>query len=106
MPVIFTVLIFLVAPLGVVLLAYALVMVPAARNRFHYKPGKPWDHAPVWYEPHPVGGGHAEDDDDDLPAGATALGARVPALAIGQGAHPASGLPPARTASGGARGTW
>ncbi len=100
MTVVETLLAFVVAPLAVVLLAYALVLLPALKDRARYKPGSPWGHATVWYEPHPEGRPHDEDHDDDhevehLP------GAQAAALTIGETAgHPR------RTASGGARGTW
>ncbi|MCO7219767.1 hypothetical protein [Klenkia sp. PcliD-1-E] len=100
MTVVETLLVFLVAPLAVVLLAYALVMLPALGARKRYKPGEPWGHEAIWYEPHPAGGGHAAghgEDHDDHPA----LGKQAAALAIGETAgHPK------RTAAGGARGTW
>lgn len=102
-----TLLVFVVAPLVVLVLTAALVMLPALKNRDRYKPGKTWGHAPVWYEPHPVGGAHdAHDDEDDQHAQIT-TGDRASALAIGAAPH-ASTTPgvPARTASGGARGTW
>ena len=31
----------------------ALLTLPGGRKRTRYKPGQSWDHAPVWYEPHP-----------------------------------------------------
>ncbi|GHE13606.1 aa3-type cytochrome oxidase subunit CtaJ [Klenkia taihuensis] len=101
MTVVETLLVFLVAPLAVVLLAYALVMLPTLKSRKRYKPGEPWGHGAVWYEPHrPGGGGHGAGhgaDHDEHPA----LGKQAAALAIGETAgHPR------RTAAGGARGTW
>ena len=50
------------------------------------KPGQPWDHAPVWYEPHPDGPAHGGSHGDGH-------------VAITAGAKPAGPL-------GGARGTW
>jgi hypothetical protein len=80
-----TILVYVVAPLAVVAVLALLTLVPGRRKRARYKPGQPWEHAPVWYEPHPAttghGGGHAA-----LPAG---------------GSAPAAGGP-----RGGARGTW
>jgi hypothetical protein len=41
----------------------ALLTLPGGRKRTRYKPGQAWDHAPVWYEPHPehpVDAGHGE----------------------------------------------
>jgi hypothetical protein len=42
-------------PLAVIVVL-ALLTLPGGRKRSRYKPGQPWDHAPVWYEPHPEGG--------------------------------------------------
>ena len=62
----------------------ALIFLPGGRKRPRYKSGQPWEHAPVWYEPHPDGaaghGGHA---------------------ALEAGAHTGTAGP-----LGGARGTW
>ena len=41
----------------------ALLTLPGGRKRTRYKPGQPWNHAPVWYEPHPEhapAAGHGE----------------------------------------------
>ncbi len=103
MTVVETVLVFLIIPLALLLVVAGLVMGPALRNRDRYKPGKPWGHPPVWYEPHPVGGVHHDEDDDHRPA--LTPGARAGALAIGQAPH-TEATPIPRTASGGARGTW
>jgi len=48
-----TLLVFVGAPLAVFLLLAALVYLPAGRKRARYRPGQPWEHEPVWYEPHP-----------------------------------------------------
>lgn len=99
MTVVETLLVFVGAPLLVVLLAYGLVLLPTLNKRDRYKPGEPWGHDAVWYEPHPVGGAHAggHDAHDDDHHG---TGEQVAALTIGETA----GAP--RTAAGGARGTW
>lgn len=74
-------------PLAVILVL-ALLTLPGGRKRLRYKPGQPWDHAPVWYEPHPEAGGH---DGGHHADGHRALeaGARADAGPLG-----------------GARGTW
>lgn len=113
MPVIETVLIYLCIPLGVVLVFAALTLIPGhGKDSTHYRPGQPWPHPAVWYEPHPdtagVHGGDAGDGHPERPG----LGATAAALAIG--AHPhgqqvsdgAGDGGPRRTAAGGARGTW
>lgn len=43
-------------PLAVIAVL-ALLTLRGGRKRLRYKPGQPWDHAPVWYEPHPENGG-------------------------------------------------
>lgn len=48
-----TIIVFVGIPLAFVLLLAALVFLPGGRRRTRYKSGQPWDHAPVWYEPHP-----------------------------------------------------
>jgi hypothetical protein len=50
-------------PLAVIVVL-ALLTLRGGRRRTRYKPGQPWNHAPVWYEPHPEhpveSGGHGE----------------------------------------------
>ena len=48
-----TILVFAGIPLAIVLVLALLIFVPGARKRVRYKSGQPWNHAPVWYEPHP-----------------------------------------------------
>ncbi len=85
-----TVLIFVGVPLGLFLLAALAVYGPTAVTQPRYRPGRPWDHEPVWFLPAPDG-------------------VQVPAL----GGHtlaiepPSSVLDaPTRTAVGGATGEW
>jgi hypothetical protein len=63
-----------------------LIFVPGGRKRVRYKSGQPWEHAPLWYEPHPDNPGIGHGSHAALPAGA---------------AHSSTGGP-----LGGARGTW
>ena len=103
------VLIYGVIPLAVFLLLAMLTVLPGrGRDKTHYRPGRPWDHEPVWYEPHPDasgvdGGGHGAGDGDH---GRPSLGATAAALTIGEQPHTAESAEPRRTAAGGARGTW
>lgn len=79
-----TILVFAGAPLLIIAIMAALIFLPGGRKRPRYKSGQPWDHAPVWFEPHPGGpGGHDAH----------------PALEAGASAGTAGPL-------GGARGTW
>ena len=112
-----TVLIYAGIPLLLFLLLAAWTLLPHRdRGKTQYKPGQPWQHDAIWYEPHPDaagvhGAGHG--------TGSTAVhgelehpGAVAAALAIGERPHEqgaegdlaTSG--PRRTAAGGARGTW
>jgi hypothetical protein len=81
-----TILVFAGIPLLIIAILALLIFVPGGRKRARYKSGQPWEHAPIWYEPHPDGaagdhGSHA------LPAGSSG--------------HTTSAGP-----LGGARGTW
>jgi hypothetical protein len=117
-----TVLVFAVAPLAVVLVLALLTIGPAARNRRpRYKPGQPWSHEPIWYEPHPDGTAHGSDHGDGE---TTAIGSSVYPERHGAAAEAthavsggSSGVGSAAGASaaraprpagplGGARGTW
>ena len=80
-----TILVFVGIPLAIILVLALLIFGRGGRKRPRYRPGQPWDHAPVWYEPHPQAtGGH----------GATSH------AAIEGGTAAAAGP------LGGARGTW
>jgi hypothetical protein len=127
-----TLLVYVVAPLAVIVVLALLTLVPGRRKKLRYKPGQPWDHEPVWYEPHPVGGGGHGPTEAHGPAGVpgdgtTALGSSMYPEQHGPGApgqsgpfgggdsHGATGAralaagPSAAAAArpfGGARGTW
>ena len=62
MTVVETLLVFVVAPLAIIGLLAALTLVPGARKRPRYKPGQPWEHPPLWFEPHPEHGPQTTDD--------------------------------------------
>jgi hypothetical protein len=81
-----TILVFAGVPLAIVVLLALLIFLPGGRKRTRYKSGQPWEHEPIWYEPHPDG-----------PAG---HGAHA-AIEAGTSGHEATGAP-----FGGARGTW
>ncbi len=54
MSIVQTALVFVGIPLGVVLLLTAAVFGRTEVTRTNrYRPGKPWQYAPVWYIPHP-----------------------------------------------------
>jgi hypothetical protein len=96
-----TLLVFVVAPLAVVVVLALLTLVPGRHKRPRYKPGQAWEHEPVWYEPQPERA--AADHGPAHGDGHAALGAggATRALTSGQAATPAVGGP-----RGGARGTW
>jgi hypothetical protein len=103
-----TLLVFAGIPLAIIAVLALLIFVPAARNRRpRYKPGQPWDHAPVWYEPHPEhapASGHGE----TLAIGSSVYGERHGEETSGHSsATPAIAAPPVSAGPlGGARGTW
>jgi hypothetical protein len=104
-----TLLVFVGAPLAIVVVLALLIYLPGGRKRPRYRSGQPWTHAPVWYEPHPEHGpaaGHGE---------TLAIGSSVYGEPHGDGAQPAhaaigqAGHAPAAVSAGplgGARGTW
>jgi len=81
-----TILVFVGIPLAIVVVLALLIFVPGGRKRPRYRPGQPWEHAPIWYEPHPDATGHSAHP-------ALEGGAHV--------VHTHTGAP-----LGGARGTW
>ena len=104
-----TLLVFAGVPLAIIAVLVLLVYVPAGRNRRpRYKPGQPWEHAPVWYEPHPEHGpeaGNGAGHGETLAIGSSVHG--EPDGAQGPDSH---GATTARVVNagplGGARGTW
>jgi hypothetical protein len=70
-----TILVFVGAPLAIFLVLALLTFVPGGHKRPRYRPGQPWDHAPVWYEPHPQAtGNHGSTTHAALESGAPAVG--------------------------------
>jgi hypothetical protein len=82
-----TILVFAGVPLAIIVLLALMIFLPGGRKRPRYKSGQPWEHDPIWYEPHP-----------DSPAGNHGSHA---ALEAGSAVHSTTGGP-----LGGARGTW
>ncbi|MCZ2857528.1 aa3-type cytochrome oxidase subunit CtaJ [Blastococcus sp. VKM Ac-2987] len=127
-----TLLVYAGIPLAIVLVLALLTLRPGADRRPRYKPGQPWNYAPVWYEPHPAAtGGHGPAPAHGPAAvpgsGTAALGSSMypeqpgeRALESGHGVGPAVGtgsggahggataarLPHPAGPLGGARGTW
>ena len=79
-----TILVFAGIPLAIILLFAVLTLLPGRQKKARYKPGQPWEHEPVWFEPHPMGSAHGE------------------AHALTAGHSTAASAGPL----GGARGTW
>jgi hypothetical protein len=111
------ILVFVGGPLAVILVVALLIFVPAGRNRRpRYKPGQPWDHEPIWFEPHPEGGtgeqadghGAAVPGAGTLAIGSSMYGEPTDGHAPAHGATAAAPIPSAAAAGplGGARGTW
>ena len=112
-----TVLIYAGIPLLLLLVLAAWTLLPHRdRGKTIYKPGQPWQHDAVWYEPHPDAAGvHGSGEGAGHGAGHGELehpGAVAAALAIGERPHEQrtedelETAGPRRTAAGGARGTW
>jgi hypothetical protein len=124
-----TILVFVGIPLGIVVLLALLIFLPGGRKRPRYKSGQPWNHAPVWYEPHPEhspAGAHGtpghegqtkaigssvygEPADGASGHGSSAHGSSaLGSSAHGASAHGGVATAPRRPAGplGGARGTW
>jgi len=127
-----TILVFAVAPLAVVLVLALLTLGAAARHRRpRYKPGQPWTHEPIWYEPHPEATGHGSGHGDGettaigssvygerhgadaaathaVSGGSSAVGGGSSPVGVGSSALGASAARATRPAGplGGARGTW
>ena len=113
MPVIETVLIYGVIPLAVFVILAVLTLLPGRGNdKTKYRPGQPWQHEAVWYEPHPdVPGVPGHGDDHGAGHGeqlalTPGVGATAAALALGEHPHTHEVDAPRRSAAGGARGTW
>jgi hypothetical protein len=120
-----TILVFVGIPLALVVLLALLIFLPGGRKRSRYKSGQPWEHAPVWYEPHPEhspAGAHGTPghDGQTKAIGSSVYGEPTDApsshgsAADGAVAGTHSGATAGATASrrasagplGGARGTW
>jgi hypothetical protein len=97
-----TILVFVGAPLAVIVLLALLIFLPGGRKRPRYKSGQPWEHAPIWYEPHPEHGPAAGHDRTQ------AVGSSVYGELTGD-SHGTTASAPRPTSAGplgGARGTW
>ena len=112
-----TILVFAGAPLAVIALLALLIFRPGKRSRPRYKSGQPWQHEPVWYEPHPeggvgehgpAGGGHGETQAIGSSLYGEATDDSHGTSAHGAGTHGATAAPRPVSAGplGGARGTW
>ena len=101
-------------PLAVIAVL-ALLTLRGGRKRLRYKPGQPWDHAPVWYEPHPEHGPAAAHGTPGHDGQTKAIGSSVYGeptdSSHGSADHTHATTPSAPRAVsagplGGARGTW
>ncbi|MCA0144036.1 hypothetical protein [Blastococcus sp. LR1] len=109
-------LVFAGIPLAIVVVLALLTLKPGANRRPRYKPGQAWDHAPLWFEPHPAhapGGGHGGGETAAI--GSSVYGERhgsdataTHAVSGGQSHGSSSTAHAAQPAGplGGARGTW
>lgn len=86
MSVVETVLVYVLIPVGALVVLALVTMAPGLGQRPRYRSGQPWEHAPVWWSANPEGVG-------------TSHHTGVRQLTTGA-AQEASAL------GGGARGTW
>jgi hypothetical protein len=109
-----TLLVFVGAPLAVVVVLALLIYLPGGRKRPRYKSGQAWNYAPVWYEPHPEHGPAGGHGGETLAIGSSVYGERHGddaqqthgSTAAGQDGH-ATPAPAVNAGPlGGARGTW
>ena len=110
-----TIIVFVGIPLTFVVLLAALIFLPGGRKRPRYRSGQPWQHSPVWYEPHPEHGpaaGHGAlpgHDGQTKAIGSSVYGEPTDA-AHGHSDHADGAAAAPRKVSagplGGARGTW
>jgi hypothetical protein len=109
-----TIIVFVGIPLAFVVLLAALIFLPGGRKRPRYKSGQPWNHAPVWYEPHPEHGpaaahGTPGHDGQTKAIGSSVYGEPTDSHGTSGTAHGATSIAPRAVSAGplgGARGTW
>ena len=110
-----TILVFVGIPLAFVLLLALLIFLPGGRKRPRYKSGQAWEHAPVWYEPHPEhspAGAHGApwQDGQTKAIGSSVYGEPTDTSAAHGSSASGTGATAPRKVSagplGGARGTW
>ena len=116
-------LVFAGGPLVIIAALALLIYAPGRNKRPRYKPGQPWEHPPVWYEPHPEhapADGHGETnalgssfygERHGEEAAATAADTRMGTMHAdpthGASAHGSTAQRPVAAGPlGGARGTW
>jgi hypothetical protein len=98
-----TVLVFVVAPLGGLGLLALMVFGLSSHQPQRYRPGKSWEHEPVWYVPRPEADAPVASSEGRAGIAAAAKKAELAAA----DAAPAAVLDaPVRTARGGADGDW
>ncbi len=97
MTIVQTVLVFVAIPAGIIaLLALGVYGRSELRQPSRYRPGRPWQFAPVWYVPHP------ENIAAHLPAGTHPQLGSAQQVAVARGDEPV----PTPAAVGGASGEW
>jgi hypothetical protein len=108
-----TLLVYVGAPLAIVLVLALLVYLPGGRGRPRYKSGQAWEHEPVWYEPHPehgpAAGSPGERHGETQAIGSSLYGELPAGGGHGSDVHetaPAAHPPVSAGPLGGARGTW
>jgi hypothetical protein len=109
-----TLIVFAGIPLAFVAVLAALIFLPGGRKRPRYKSGQSWEHAPVWFEPHPEHApasahGTPGHDGQTKAIGSSVYGEPADGASVhGSSADGSVTTAPRRSAGplGGARGTW
>ena len=108
-----TLLVFVGVPLAIIVLLALLIFLPGGRRRPRYKSGQPWEHEPIWYEPHPdhgpAAGTPGERHGETQAIGSSLYGELRGGDGHGSDVHGATAAahPPVQAGPlGGARGTW
>ena len=92
MTVVETVSVFALIPLGIYGVIMLLTLWPKFARGPRYRPGQPWEYPPLWWSANPAG--------VDAPEALSQAGQGA------EKAEEAAAAEPARTARGGARGSW
>lgn len=102
MSIVETILVFVLAPAGLIAVIALMTFVPGGARSARYRPGRDWPYEPVWYAPHPLAVHDGGDHDPGHRGSHVGQGELTPGS---RASTPSARSLPEPTA-GGARGTW